>query len=160
MGFAFALLAVWFVSQDERGPRNLLAHISDLRLPLLAGIGFGSFFVLMHSATQTSTLIPMAISRGGGLVIIGLVMLMRRESLRVVGRAWPPIVLNGVLDVGGNLFYILAGQLGRMDVSAVLSSLFPGVTVLLAGIFLKERLSRTQWVGIGAALIAIVLFTA
>jgi drug/metabolite transporter (DMT)-like permease len=159
MGFAFALMAVWFVSQSKEGPRNILAHISDLRLPLLAGVGFGCFFVLMHSASQHSALWPMVISRGGGLAIIGLVMLLRREPLRVAGNAWPVIGLNGALDVGGNLFYILAGQVGRMDVSAVLSSLYPGGTVILAGLILKERLSRTQWIGIAAALMAIVLFT-
>jgi drug/metabolite transporter (DMT)-like permease len=113
----------------------------------------------MHSAAQQSTLWPMVISRGGGLAIIGFVMLVRRDSLRVVRDAWPIIVINGILDVGGNVFYILAGQIGRMDVSAVLSSLYPGVTVILAGFLLKERLSRTQWGGIAAALIAIMLFT-
>ena len=122
-------------------------------------MGFGCYFVVMHSAAQESTLWPMVISRAGGIAIIGLVILMRREPLRVVRNAWPVIALNGVLDVGGNTFYILAGQLGRMDVSAVLSSLYPGVTVILAGLLLKERLSRTQWVGIVLAFIAIALFT-
>lgn len=159
MGFAFALLAIWFVSQNSETPRNLLSHISDLRLPLLAGVGFGCYFVIMHAAAQDSTWWPMVISRAGGITIIGFVILMRREPLRVAREAWGVIGLNGVLDVGGNTFYILAGQLGRMDVSAVLSSLYPGVTVILAGLLLKERLSRTQWLGIALALIAIVLFT-
>lgn len=159
MGFAFALLAIWFVSQNQETPRNLLAHISDLRLPLLAGVGFGCYFVIMHAAAQSSTWWPMVISRAGGIAIIGFVILMRREPLRVIRSAWGVIALNGVLDVGGNTFYILAGQVGRMDVSAVLSSLYPGVTVILAGLLLKERLSRRQWLGIGLALVAIVLFT-
>lgn len=159
VGFAFALMAVWFVSQGEGGSRNILTHLADLRLPLLAGVGFGCYFVVMHSAAQESTLWPMVVSRAGGLAVIGMVMLMRREPLHVVRAAWPVIAMNGALDVGGNTFYILAGQTGRMDVSAVLSSLYPGVTVILAGLVLKERLSRTQWVGITMALIAVVLFT-
>jgi uncharacterized membrane protein len=159
MGFAFALMAIWFVSQNPEGPRNILAHISDLRLPLLAGVGFGCYFVIMHSAAQESTWWPMVISRAGGIAIIGTVILMRRERLHVARDAWGVIGINGVLDVGGNTFYILAGQIGRMDVAAVLSSLYPGVTVILAGLLLKERLSRTQWAGIALALVAILLFT-
>jgi drug/metabolite transporter (DMT)-like permease len=157
-GFAFALLAVWFVSQSDAGPRNILAHLSDLRLPLFAGVGFGCYFILMHAAARESTLWPMVASRGGGLAVISLFMLMRRDSFRVVRDAWPIIILNGLLDIGGNAFYILSGQLGRLDVSAVLGSLYPGATVVLAWFLLKERLSRTQWVGIVAAFVAIVLF--
>ena len=159
MGFAFALMAVWLVSQDREGPRNILAHLSDLRLPLFAGIGFGCFFVLIHSASRTSTLWPMVASRGAGLLAIGLFILFRRESFRVSRSALPIIVLNGILDIGGNAFYIMAGQIGRMDISAVLSSLYPAATVILAWFILKERLSATQWFGIAAALVAIVLFT-
>jgi drug/metabolite transporter (DMT)-like permease len=157
-GFAFALLAVWFVSQNSAEPRHLLAHLSEIRLPLLAGIGFGSYFVLIHSASSDSTLWPMVASRSGGLTVILLFMLTRRDSFKVPGTAWPLIALNGILDLGGNAFYIVSGQLGRLDVSAVLSSLYPGATVVLAWFLLKERLSRTQWVGIVLAFVAIVLF--
>lgn len=158
MGFAFALSAVWLVSRNHEEPRHILAHLADLRLPLFAGVGFGCYFVLMHSAARESTLWPMVASRGAGLAVIALFMLLRRDSYHVPRNVWPFIALNGILDIGGNAFYILAGQMGRLDVSAVLSSLFPGATIILAQFFLKERLSRMQWLGIGAALVAIVLF--
>jgi len=159
IGFAFALAAVWLISQSKDGVKNILSHIADLRLPLLAGIGFGFYFVLIHAATRTATLWPMVASRMGGILILTLYVAIRRETLKVESGAWPMIFLNGILDIGGNLFFVLAGQTGRLDISAVLSSLYPGSTVILAWIFLKERLSRTQWIGIAAALIAIVLFT-
>jgi drug/metabolite transporter (DMT)-like permease len=160
-GFGFALFAVWMISQGEGGVTDILAHLSDLKLPLLAGIGFGSYFVLMHEATSTSaTVWPMVISRSGGMILITVYMLITRATWKVENTsAWPMITLNGILDISGNLFFILAGQTGRLDVAAVLSSLFPGATVVLAWIFLKERLTRNQWVGIGSALIAIVLMT-
>jgi hypothetical protein len=52
IGFGFALLAVWMISQGEGGVTDILSHLSDLKLPLLAGIGFGFYFVLMHEATK------------------------------------------------------------------------------------------------------------
>jgi len=67
--------------------------------------------------------------------------------------------VNGSLDVAGNAFYILAGQGGRMDVAAVLSSLYPGATVMLAWLILKERITTLQKVGILAALLTVVWLT-
>ena len=101
----------------------------------------------------------MVASRMGGILILVLYLALRREPLKVEGGAWSMILLNGILDIGGNLFFVLAGQAGRLDISAVLSSLYPGSTVILAWIILKERLSRTQWIGILSAMIAIILFT-
>jgi uncharacterized membrane protein len=161
IGFGFALFAVWMISQGESGMTNILAHLSDLKLPLLAGIGFGLYFVLMHEATRTgATIWPMVASRSGGMILITVYMFITRASWKVEdSSAWPMITINGILDISGNLFFILAGQTGRLDVAAVLSSLFPGATVMLAWIFLKERLTRNQWIGIASALVAIVLMT-
>jgi len=160
-GFGFALAAVWLISQDNTGERFQLKHISDLRLPILAGIGFGSYFIFVHYASKdTGSIIwTMVASRAAGTLLLLLVVLARRDPFSVLREAWLAVFLNATLDLGGNLFYILASQAGRLDVSAVLSSLFPGSTVLLASIFLKEYISGRQWLGIVAALIAIVLFT-
>jgi drug/metabolite transporter (DMT)-like permease len=160
LGFGFALFAVWMISQGEGGVTDVLAHLSDLKLPLLAGIGFGFYFVLMHEATSDgATFWPMVSSRSGGNLLIMIYLLLSRTSWKVAAAAIPIIILNGILDLSGNFFFVLAGQAGRLDVAAVLSSLFPGATVLLAWVFLKERLARGQWIGIAAALIAIILMT-
>ncbi len=159
IGFGFALSAVWLVSQSEEGIKDIFSHLADLRLPLLAGLGFGSYFTFMNLASREVIFWPIVAARSSGLVVIALYILFRRGEWSPTRAAWPFLILNGTLDVGGNLFYVLAGQAGRLDISAVLSSLFPGATVLLASLFLKERISRTQWFGIAAALIAIVLFT-
>lgn len=158
-GFVFALAAVWLISQSQDGVKDLLSHLADLRLPLLAGVGFGLYFVLMHSATHTATYWPMVASRAGGILILAFYMTVSRQGWVPNKAAYGLMLLNGLLDIGGNLFFVLAGQAGRLDITAVLSSLYPGATVVLAWIFLRERLSRTQWMGIFAALAAIVLFT-
>jgi drug/metabolite transporter (DMT)-like permease len=160
IGFGFALAAVWLVSQSE-GVKDILSHLSDLKLPLLAGIGFGLYFILMHEATSTgATVWPMIASRTGGTLLIAIYIFSSRISWKVEdSSAWVFLILNGIFDIAGNVFFILSGQAGRLDVASVLSSLFSGVTVMLAWIFLKERLTRNQWIGVASAFVAIVLMT-
>lgn len=159
LGFGLALGAIWLISQSGQTEKKIYLHINDLRIPLLSGIGFGSYMVLTHTAAQDSTLWPMVASRLAGLLVTGTIMLLRGDSWHLPSGTWRMVALNGVLDVGGNGFFILAGQVGRLDIAAVLSSLYPGSTVLLASLVLKERISRTQWLGILAALLAIIMFT-
>lgn len=161
IGFTIALAAIWLISRGDATEPFQWKHLADLRLPILAGVGFGSYFIFIHYATQeTNTILwPMVASRLAGTLLLLSVVLVRRESLSVPRDAWTVILFNATLDVAGNFFYILASRTGRLDVAAVLSSLYPGSTVLLAWLLLKERISFKQWVGIGAALIAIILFT-
>lgn len=160
-GFGLALTAIWFISQVDLSSRLHLDLLADLRLPLLAGLGFGSYFVLTHYATDKVTAIfwPMIVSRASGSLLILVFVLWRRESFYVPSNAWVVIFLNGFLDVGGNFFYILALKAGRLDIAAILSSLYPGATVILAWLLLKEKISRLQLIGILFALGAIILLT-
>ena len=158
-GFALALLAVWLVAQDH-SEKTHLKRLSDLRLPLLAGLCFGTYFVMMHQASTIAIVWPMLISRMAGMAALIIFMLSLRQDWRVTTtRTWPLIGFNAILDICGNLFFILAGQAGRLDVAAVLSSLYPGATVLLAWFLLKEKINKVQWLGILAALAAIALMT-
>jgi drug/metabolite transporter (DMT)-like permease len=71
-----------------------------------------------------------------------------------------PILLSGLCDSGANALFIAATRHGRLDVAAVLSSLYPASTVILARVLLKERISRMQGVGIVGALAAVALISA
>lgn len=161
VGFAIALLAVWWISRGNQTEQFRLSDLKALRLPILAGVGFGSYFIFIHYATQetNSVLWTMITSRLAGTILLFFVVLVRRESFSVPRLAWNVVLFNATLDVAGNFFYILASQTGRLDISAVLSSLYPATTVLLAWILLKERISTQQWLGIAASLVAIFLFT-
>ena len=161
IGFGLALGAVWMISQGDASHRFHLERLADLRLPLLAGLGFGSYFILMHYATEgvPSTFYPMIASRTAGTLMLFFFVLAQRQGFGVPRNAWGVVLANGMLDVGGNFFYLLALRAGRLDIAAVLSSLYPGSTVLLAWMFLREKISRPQWAGILLALAAIVLFS-
>ncbi|MFT3890524.1 MAG: EamA family transporter [Anaerolineales bacterium] len=161
IGFGLALSAVWLISQGDSAHRFHLERLSDLRLPLLAGLGFGSYFILMHYATVgvSSTFYPMIASRTAGTLMLLVFVIAQRKGFRVERSAWGVVIANGMLDVTGNLFYIFALHTGRLDIAAILSSLYPGATVILAWVFLKEKIARPQWTGIAIALVAIALFS-
>jgi drug/metabolite transporter (DMT)-like permease len=101
----------------------------------------------------------MASARLAGVGTMMIYTLVTRQSFLPAKPVWSLLILNGALDVSGNGLYILAGHFGRMDVAAILASLYPASTVMLAGLILHERLSRLQLIGILAALAAILLMT-
>jgi drug/metabolite transporter (DMT)-like permease len=158
-GFGLALLAIWLISQEDGHHKKLHMHLADLRLPLLSGVCFGLYFILMHQGSRTATIWPMMAGRGAGSIVLFFFALVKGQLHWPDRRVAPLVLLNAAGDIAGNTFYILSGQVGRLDVAAVLGSLYPGTTVLLAGLFLHEKLNRLQWLGIAAALGAIILMT-
>ena len=157
IGFVLAFLAVWLISQT--GGMNLRFSLSDLRLPLISGFFFGLYFIALHQATLHSFYWPVAFSRVTGVILLGLIALLGRQPAMPPRGLWGMVILNGILDVVGNGFYALAARTGRLDVAAVLGALYPASTVLLAWIFLKEKVSMIQMIGILCAFAAIILFT-
>ena len=163
IGFGLAFFAVWLISQTDssnwrfllRGPGSL----RDLRLPLLSGLFFGLYFIVIHRATLNAFFWPLVAARFAGFAAFGLYALLTRQAAMPPRDVWGFCIINGVIDIGGNAFYILSAQTGRMDVAAVLGALYPASTVLLAWVFLKERISWIQTFGVFLVFSAIVLFT-
>jgi drug/metabolite transporter (DMT)-like permease len=156
-GFVLALLAVWLVSRSGNG---VTLRPRDLGLPLLSGLGFGAFLIVIGEVSAAAIYWPLTAAR---LASIGLLLVMaalRRQKARPSRGLLLLLALVGLCDTGGNAFYALATQVGRLDVAAVLSSLYPAVTVLLARFVLKEPVSARQWIGVAAALAAVGLIAA
>lgn len=153
-GFLLAASGVWFISRtsgpDQQTPR------SGLVLASLAGVGFASFFVLISRVQSNSVFSVLFCSRFGALIISLIMLSIRKEHIPSPKKNWIAL-LAGVLDAGGNVFYMLAQQVTRMDVAVVISSMYPASTVLLSHWILGEHTSRKQWVGIALCLCAIAL---
>ncbi len=155
-GFVTALVAVWLLAQDGD---SVGAHIDikELRLPFIAGIGFGLFFIFIDQASSDAVFWPLLMARLSSISILTVLVLVQREWKIPPRSQFPLLVLVGIFETGGNAFFAMAAQIGRLDISSVLASLYPATTVLLAAVVLKEKVGRPQKIGLLTALIALVL---
>jgi drug/metabolite transporter (DMT)-like permease len=155
LGFGLGLASIWMLSRPERfGGRP-----TGLGMALLAGAGFGGFFTALDQVGESAVFWPLA---AGRLTAFVLMVVFAFSTRRLLIPHAPPLILLGLLgllDVGGNLFFLLAVQTVRLDVAAVLTSLYPAVTVILAWLITKEHLTRLQVIGAAVAVAAIALIT-
>ncbi|MFP5336093.1 MAG: EamA family transporter [Actinomycetes bacterium] len=156
-GIAVALVGAVAASGPElRGA----AGARPVLLAAVAGVGFGLALVFIGGGSQTSAIMTLAGMRGVSVSLFLLAALALRTTGGVRPRDALPLALVGLGDAGANLAFGVASTLGLLSVTAVLGSLYPVVTVLLARGVLHERLRRVQQVGVAAALGGVVLIAA
>jgi drug/metabolite transporter (DMT)-like permease len=157
LGLAAGLGAIWLITHTpaKDGPTTPPAA---LLLGALAGTGFGIQLVLFKIAGGGGPLWVMTSARAAGCVALILVILVSPPKGPWRG-FWQTGILAGMLDTAGNLFYLRAAALGRLDVAAVVCSLYPAGTILLAALVLHERPTRRQVAGMALALGAVMLLS-
>src|SRR5581483_5936686 len=101
-------------------------------------------FILIGQVSAHAIFWPLTASRIASLIFMIVFMRVRGEALLPKKPLFPLLLIAGTLDVAGNVFFVLATHSGRLDVASILSSLYSAVTILLAAIILRERVSRIQ----------------
>jgi drug/metabolite transporter (DMT)-like permease len=161
-GIALTLIGIVLAARaaEDRPSRVRLRVASGVGFALLAALGFGGFFVLLHEASVVDVLWAGVVQRltGVGIMLVSVAIL--RPSLSIGWPRLPGLVMVGVLDTGANVLYAFASVVGLVSLAAVLASLFPVVTVVLARFVLRERLSSGQGVGVVCALAGVALIAA
>jgi uncharacterized membrane protein len=154
LGMGLALVAVILVSrvQDTSEGRS-----RGLGLALLAGAGFGLFGACIGQLGPGHVFGPLVLVRATEAFMIGGLVLVTRSAWRPPRELILAICAVGVLDMAGNGGYILSAQAGSLAVASVLSSLYPVTTVILAAVFLHERVTRVHALGIALAAVAVAL---
>lgn len=163
-GVAGALVAVAFISGApehadtlrEPGEAALRTDRGVVAVAAGAGVGFGVVYVLLGSTTDHAGLWPLLVARPLSVVlaVAALATVARIRHRPVVQELGVPadarhlVAAAGVLDVGANAIYLAATRQGLLSIVAVLSSLYPAATVVLARVFLGERLHRQQVAGL------------
>ncbi len=164
-GFAVAGIAIWMIAAAPAREGEGTTSRETMLLAGLAGVGFGLYFVALKMAGAGGVVWPMATARIGSLTTCALLALgfgLKRQSVGDVpvrfGRVAAGWALGtAVLDTSGNMLFLAATRAGRLDIAAVLASLYPASTILLAAVMLGQRPTRRQALGMGIAVVAVVL---
>lgn len=166
VGVVVALVAIVLVSSvpQAAGDADRSATAPPGRPGLVdalgAGLAFGLFFVVFDQIPAAAGLWPLVVGRVVSMALVAALTLLTGQSLRPRVGTVRLIVGAGVLDMVANVLYLLATQRGLLSVVAVLVSLYPASTVVLARIVLRERLARPQIAGLGAAAAGVALIAA
>jgi drug/metabolite transporter (DMT)-like permease len=157
VGVALALPAIWLVSREPvealpggRGPTGVIDG-------LVAGLGFGTLFAALAQVPGSAGLLPLALNQAvAGVVIVAVASLLRapwvpRNRYALGG------VVSGALGALATGAFQVATHHGYLAIAAVVTSLYPAFTVLLAATVLHERVHRAQAIGLALCAGAVVL---
>lgn len=156
-GIAAAIVGVVLASFERRRGSRVAAGVG---LALLAAIGFGGYFPLMHAAGDADFWWASLVFRITSTSVILAGVAARRPALAISRRDLGIVALVGIGDMVGNLLFAAASSQGLVSVVSVLASLYPMVTVVLAWTLLHERVAGAQRLGIALTLAGIVLISA
>jgi drug/metabolite transporter (DMT)-like permease len=160
IGVALALVAVALVGSPASDGAPVEGRRKEIILALIAGCGFGIVFIFFGDTSKASGMWPLLAARVASTAVVTIGLLARRVALGVREGTARVIAGTGVLDIAANVLYILGARIGLVSLVAVLSSLYPATTVVMARVFLDERVSRRQANGLVLAIIGVVLIAA
>ena len=152
-GILLGLTGIWLVS--SLSPDKKRSTRPGLILGILAGAGFGGFFVLIAQVDASALYTPLIFVKLAALAFGVVILLFLRQGFPSL-RANPLAVLSGILDTGGNFLFLLATRATSLAVAAVLASMYPAVTVGLSILFMHETVNRRQVAGVILCVAAVV----
>jgi drug/metabolite transporter (DMT)-like permease len=163
VGFVVAGTAIWVIAAGPN-PEAKPVDLATTWLAIAAGAGFGIYFVALSFAGAGGVVWPMATARIGSLTTCTLLLAAMSlrggmDDARITGKVVLWAGWAALLDTSGNLLFLAATQRGRLDVAAVLASLYPASTILLAAWMLREKPTRRQSWGMVLAVAAVVMIT-
>jgi drug/metabolite transporter (DMT)-like permease len=169
VGLALGLAAIWLITHTPARKLGLKSSAEPavraatpkaaLLLGALAGVGFGAQLILFKMASGGGILWVVTSARAAGLLALVIVLAVLPPKAPWRG-FWLTGIAAGLLDTMGNLFYMQATRVGRLDVAAIVCSMYPAGTILLAAIVLREWPTVRQFLGIALALAAVALLSA
>ena len=157
VGIALAVPAILLISsaRDEDPSKR-----TGIREGILAGAGFALVFIALDRAGSGSGAWPFVATQVVSFSLLGTLAIARRGKGLGIRRALAPATLAGLLGGAAVLVYVVATSKGQLSIVAVIASLYPAVTIVLARLIIHERWTRTQVAGLLAAVLAVAVISA
>jgi drug/metabolite transporter (DMT)-like permease len=160
-GIGLAALGIAVTACDaESGNLGRPGAVASVGFGLLTALGFGTFYVAMDAASEGGIPWALLLARVTAVSIFGAAAVLTRSSLAIGGADLPAVVSIGVLIIIADSLYAAASTHGLLSVVAVLSSLYPIVTIALARVFLDEQIRDRQMIGVAMCLGGVVAIAA
>lgn len=156
VGLGIAPIAIWLVAGGDIDMTQ--ASKRPLALGIGAGLGFGFFFVLLAQTPDDAGAIPLLAARATSVSVLIVAAMVTRPG-RPVPSVLSVAIAAGALDMTANGLFLWSTLDGDLAIVGALVSLFPATTVLLAVVFLGERLDRKQVTGLVLAIAAAALLS-
>jgi drug/metabolite transporter (DMT)-like permease len=157
VGIVLAVVGVVLVSFSPGGGDW---RASGLGYAVVTGLCFGTFPIATSGISDDLLVRPVVAIRIASIMTVAAIILVSRQPWRVPRRLWPAMLGIGLVDMLATAAYLGALAVGPLAVAAVLTSLYPVVTVILAAIVLRERITPIHAVGIVAVGAAVALIAA
>jgi len=160
-GLALILVGLVAAARGHAGPNQAVHDVGPSFLyGLLSALGFGIFFVAMDRASEGGIPWALLVARGTALTTLLVIAVVMRSRISAARADLPVLALIGILIVAADFSYATATSVGIMGVAAVLSALHTVVTIVLAGLILRERLGKLQAIGIATCIGGVLTLTA
>ncbi len=153
LGVVVALPGIWLVSRESTAPAA--GKRGALVDGAAAGAGFGVLFIALGRIPSEAGFFPLAADQLIGVLATVVVAAVLGQEWRPRLAVLPWGAASGALGAAGTVTFLLSTRAIDLGVAAVLTSLYPAVTVLLARVALHERLGVSQRVGIGVCTLAV-----
>jgi drug/metabolite transporter (DMT)-like permease len=156
-GAALCLPAILLLAYEKGETKDRAKLRASFLYGLVAGLGFGGFFIAISRTSPGSGIWPLLGSRGATLVMVAAILVLGRKRFSVARSDVRTALFAGAADMSANVFFLLATRTGLLMIVTLVTSLYPAPTVLLARIFQGQRISVPRAAGIALALAGVAL---
>jgi drug/metabolite transporter (DMT)-like permease len=157
VGIALCVPAIAFLAYEKGETKDRAKLKASFLYGLVAGAGFGGFFIAISRTSSGSGIWPLLGARTATLLMVAAILLVGRKRFSVARVDLPAALFAGTADMAANVFFLLATRTGLLIIVTLVTSLYPAPTVVLARIFQGQRISFPRAVGIALAIAGVAL---